>query len=364
MIGGDRSVLQGKKSAFWYTLEEFSKHWDRIDVICPKVKNSRTKIQEPIHGNVYFHPSPKRLWYQPFWIYKKGKELHEKIKFDAMTVHEYPPFYNGIGARWLYKKTFIPYELEIHHIVGYPKSASFFEYIGRLMSLFYLPIDAHTAAAVRTVNEKTKNQLERWGIPGNKIQVVPSFYLDRKLLSSIKDQPIKYDLATCARLVKNKGIEELIQAVKFLPELSLVIIGDGPEMRNIHNLVCKKGINNRVTLKGWLPTQKDVMETIKSARIFVMNSKSEGGPRILLEAMAIGMPVISTPVGIVNDVISSNVNGVISTGSAHNLSYKIKALMADEALQKKIGKEARKVMDKFDRSTLIKNYADFVKSLK
>ncbi|MEK7591453.1 MAG: hypothetical protein AAB489_04585, partial [Patescibacteria group bacterium] len=40
MISGDRSILQGKKGAFYHTLQEFSKHWERIDVICPRVSSS------------------------------------------------------------------------------------------------------------------------------------------------------------------------------------------------------------------------------------------------------------------------------------------------------------------------------------
>src|SRR5688572_26205291 len=76
MISGDRSILQGKKGAFWYTLEEFAKHWERIDVICPKPQAMQKQMTENGPSqNVFFHPSPRGLWYQPWWIGKKGKEL-------------------------------------------------------------------------------------------------------------------------------------------------------------------------------------------------------------------------------------------------------------------------------------------------
>ncbi len=359
MISGDRSILQGKKSAFWYTLEEFSKHWDRIDVICPRVKNSKLIS----HENVHFHSSPRGLWFQPWWVFREGRRLHNEVRFNVMTVHEYPPFYNGIGARWLSRKIKIPYALEIHHIVGHPKAASIIEYIGRLLSHFYLPIDVHSASAVRTVNLTVKKRLAKWGIPEDKIQVVSSFYLDRELLTSIPDVPVKYDIAFCARLVENKGISEAIGAIALMENVRMVVIGDGPERKRMEQRAKYKGVGDRVDFLGWLPDQRAVMEAIKSAKIFVMNSKSEGGPRILLEAMGCGMPVISTPVGIASDVIDVGKNGILTTGSAHNLGFRIQSLLRDESQRKKIGEEARKVLDRFERSVLIKAYADFLKGL-
>jgi len=360
MISGDRSILQGKQGAFWYTLEEFSKHWNRIDIICPHVVG---KSEETVHGNVHIHASPKKLWYQPWWILKKGKELYTSHSYSSMTVHEYPPFYNGIGAKWLSKKIGIPYALEIHHIVGYPKSASLFEYIGRLLSRFYLAIDASSAAAVRTVNESVKKVLIRFRIPEEKLHVVPSFYLDGAFLSSLQEEQKKYDIAFCARLVENKGIKELIDAVTLLDGVTLVIIGDGPMKSIMEKRVQQNGIADRVTFTGWLDSQEDVMKTIKSAKMFVMNSKSEGGPRILLEAMGCGMPVISTPVGIASSVISVGQNGLLSTGSAQNLGFRIQSLLKDKSLREKLGENARDVLRQYDRSVLVKAYADFLKSL-
>ena len=78
MISGDRSLAAGKRGAFYNTLEEFHKYWDRIDIICPKVIH----IQGPtldsssfaVFENVFVHPLPWPLLMQSFWIFKKGKE--------------------------------------------------------------------------------------------------------------------------------------------------------------------------------------------------------------------------------------------------------------------------------------------------
>ena len=129
MISGDRSLSVGKRGAFWYTLEELHRHWDRIDVICPRAQGS---APSPF-PNVFLHPSPHGLLRQSAWITKRGGELIAEHHHDVMTVQEYPPFYNGRGARMLSSTYRIPTVLEVHHIVGAPCAASVFEWVGRML---------------------------------------------------------------------------------------------------------------------------------------------------------------------------------------------------------------------------------------
>jgi glycosyltransferase involved in cell wall biosynthesis len=376
MISGDRSILQGKKGAFWYTLEEFCKSWDRIDIIVPRCETRdlrlETREKEDTHvsglksqvfPNVYFHPSPKALWYQPWWILRKGQELIAEHRHDVMTVHEYPPFYNGLGALWLWKKCKIPYALEIHHIVGYPTAASFQELIGRWMARLFLGWDAKRAAAVRTVSSSVAKVLPSFGIHSEKISIVPSFYLDHSLGSLKVPDAKKFDLVFAGRLVANKGLSNLLKALKGIPEATLLIIGDGP-LRSFHEAEAEKlGIASRVTFVGWLPTQEEVMQQMLKAQVFVLPSLSEGGPRIALEAMAAGLPVLSTKVGVMPDVLEEGKNGLFTSGSVEDLRQKIIYLLSNEAVCERLGTEARKILDRFERRTLIGNYASFLQRL-
>ncbi len=370
MISGDRSILRGKRSAFWYTLQELRKHWDRIDIICPYTRcdaartECHTSVPErDVGGEVHFHPSPHGLWYQPFWILKRGKALVAEHHHDVMTVHDYPPFYNGLGARWLARATKLPFAIEIHHIVGYPHAASFIEWIGKLLSRLALPRHAKRASAVRVVNEATKESLVAWGVQPEKIFTVASFYLNRELLTKDVRPPASYDVSFCGRLVPNKQLYELITAVADIPEVRLLIIGDGPERKRCEALTKKCGMGERAKFLGWLPTMEDVVGAVLTARIFVMNSLSEGGPRSALEAMGMGMPVIVTPVGIMPEVIEDGVNGIMTDGTKGDLRRKIMRLIEDDAQRERLGDEARKILDRFDRPQLISQYADFLKSI-
>lgn len=364
MISGDRSVLRGKKGAFWYTLEAFHGYWDRIDIICPQVKNAElTTKNMPLFGNVYFHPNPKNLLWQECWIRKKGAELIREHKHDVMTAHDYPPFFNGAGAMHLGKKTGIPYALEVHHIVGYPKAASCAEWAGKIFSRFYFPMAAKKAHALRTVSGGVGAALVRWGVQEAKIHCVPSAYLDHALLKPDPSIPKTYDVSCGGRLVVNKGIAEVIRAVAMLPDVSLVVFGEGPLRPKFEALAKSLGIADRVHFAGWAVEGVDVYRTLQSAKIFAMNSRSEGGPRIALEAMALGIPVVATKVGVMPDVIVDGRNGVFTDGDPRDLAQKLRSLLDDAALRDRMGREARDILTKFERTTLIKRYAEFLQSL-
>ncbi|MGH7805554.1 MAG: hypothetical protein ACREQJ_14495, partial [Candidatus Binatia bacterium] len=120
MISGDRALAGGARGAFHATLESFRRHWDRIDVICPRVGGAGERL---VFAGVAVHPSPWALPLQWRWIASKGAELVARHGHDLATVHEYPPFYNGLGAWLLHRSTGIPYVLEIHHVPGHPRAA-------------------------------------------------------------------------------------------------------------------------------------------------------------------------------------------------------------------------------------------------
>ncbi len=371
MVSGDRSILQRKRGAFWYTLQELREYFDRIDVITPRsiilptsgTLKSKAGESSLIGGRVFFHPCQKRLTHQPWWIKKKGKELIEMFGHEVMTVHEYPPFYNGIGARRLARRMKIPYALEVHHIVGYPHAASLSELIARRMSHSYFKRASRRADAVRVVNRQVFDQLNKWGVEADKMQIIPSFYLDKDVLTTRKAPPVIYDVAFCGRLVPNKGLPQLIKAISKFENARLVVIGDGPARDKYEKFANSLGLQDRVFFVGWLPTLEAVIEAMLSASMFVLPSKSEGGPRVLVEAMAAGMPVISTKIGIAPEVIKDGENGLFTTGMPDDLAEKIRILRGDEGLRKRFSAEAPKILERFERRKLVKEYAEFLQNL-
>lgn len=370
MISGDRSILSGQRGAFWYTLQEMRKHWDRIDIICPRSTKSAQRVEDreknqayDVPSNVLFHPCPWGLWAQMLWIEEKGKQLLAAHHHDVMTVHEYPPFYNGRGALRLHRQTRIPFALEVHHIVGWPVASGFKEWLGHELSRWMLPGEARAAARVRTVSAAVEQELTSWGIPSDNISVIPSFYLDHALIKRVAAPPKSYDIAFCARLVENKGLLRVIEALRYLPDARLLVIGDGPMRGAAEHRARRMGIHDRVNFLGWLPTLEAVLEAVLAARTFVMSSLSEGGPRSALEAMACGMPVIATRVGVMPEVIEDGVNGLFTDGSPEDIAAKAGMLLQDAKKREHMGRAARGILERFERGKLVEKYAEFLKEI-
>lgn len=360
MISGDRRVAAGEACAFLDTLTELHTHFERIDILCPRV-------QAPNHvrsllGNVYVHASTKGLLLQPSFILKKGRELFNEHQHDVMTVHDYPPFYNGLGARRLIKKTGMPAVLEIHHIVGWPRAASLSEWIGRWMSRLFLPAHCRKFSAVRVVSRATKDVLLSWGVPPACLHIVPSMYLDHTEIEQVLHTPKRFDFAFCARLVPNKGLIAVIEAMALLPAATLVIVGDGPMRKQAEERVRALHLEDRVMFTGWLPTHVDVLHAVASARIFIMNSTSEGGPRSAVEAMALGLPILTTSVGLMPELVTDGVQGFFVDGSAKAIKTKAEVLLQDAARVASMGREAAKVMHRFEKSAAVTMYAEFLQS--
>jgi len=370
MVSGDRSILSGRKGAFWYTLQEMQKHWDRIDVICPRVGSredgtatQKDHVSSGMPHNVFFHPNPRGLWHQPSWIFHQGHALIRAHHHDVMTVHEYPPFYNGRGALALHRSTGIPFALEIHHIVGWPVAANLQERIGHRLSRWVLPREARHAARVRVVSNAVAQELMHWGVPGGSLEVIPSFYLDHEIIGRVAAPPKSYDIAFCGRLVANKGCAALIDALQHLPDARLLIAGDGPLRPKLEEQIHAMHAEHRVNFLGWLPTLEAVLEAMLTARVFVMPSLSEGGPRSALEAMACGMPVVSTRVGVMPEVIEDGVNGLFTDGTSRDIAARVGCLLADSNLRERMGKAAMGILERFERATLVEKYAEFLKRI-
>jgi len=102
-------------------------------------------------------------------------------------------------------------------------------------------------------------------------------------------------LLTCGRLVPVKGQRALIRAfsraIKTLPDIRLVIVGDGPLNSELQQLIYKLNLEESVTLAGF---QCNPYSWVKRCKLFVLPSRAEGFPNALLEAMGLGRPVIAT----------------------------------------------------------------------
>jgi len=364
MITGDRALASGKKGPFYYMLEEFSRHWERIDIITPKIQNPKSKIQN-IFGNVFIHSSNLPLIFQPWFIFKKGKEIFKQQKFDLFTVHSYPPFYNDIGGLWLHNRIKTPYTSEIMHVTGYPKAGNFKEWFYKILTRLFVKKITKKAKAIRTINQTQVSEfLIKRGVDKEKIKYIPAFYIDFEIFKPFdfaQGKPKKYDIVFSGRLVKNKGINLLLRAIRNvkiqMPNVKLAITGSGPLENKIKNYIKNNDLKNNIDLIGWVKGTKELADIYNQSKLMVMPSFNEGGPRVTLEAMACKVPVLTSRVGIMLNIINNNENGIFIDWNVKDITNKIMLLLKDDNLRNKIAENGHKTVQQFERKKVIENYA-------
>lgn len=170
-----------------------------------------------------------------------------------------------------------------------------------------------------------------------------------------RQNSIPINLVFCGRVGQRKGTFDLLQAFAGLPPhlkscAHLIIAGDG-KIEQGHLLAGRLGLSDHVTFLGWInPSQRDQM--LANANIFILPSYNEGLPLAILEAMAWGIPPITTPVGGIPEVVVPNQNGLLVTpGNVKQLSKAIQYLLEDSELRLKLGKSARATAESLDIKT-------------
>lgn len=143
---------------------------------------------------------------------------------------------------------------------------------------------------------------------------------------------------------ENKGVYDLLpafaEAVKNVPQLFLRIGGDG-EVDKARALIHELGLEDHVECLGWVSGNAK-NELLRDADIFVLPSYNEGLPVSILEAMSWGIPVITTTVGGIPDLVEDHVNGyLISPGDLSALQSLLEQLACDPAIRDRIGFAAR-----------------------
>jgi glycosyltransferase involved in cell wall biosynthesis len=360
MFSGDSAIAQGQDGAFYQMLRRFARHWARIDILTPSAPGAANRV---LHERVFVHPSPWHRALQPLFIRHKGAQLLSERHYAVVVSHDFGFFYNGIGAWWLLRdKPHLPLISEIHHIEGYPIAVSWREHLWRQAARVYLPLAARRVAAFRTVNRReVPDFLRQLGIPEAKILVLPSVYLDFEILQPQPDVPKIYDVLFVGRLAANKGIDVLLKALVLVkeayPDVRLAIRGEGALKTRLDTFIHQTNLQANVVFVPRVTDSAAMASLYQSAKMLVCASTVEGNPRVTLEAMACGVPVLSTPVGIMPDVIQDGENGFLFSRAAQPLAEKICRLLDNPMLQAQFSRAGRATAQQFDAETTLAQYA-------
>ena len=237
--------------------------------------------------------------------------------------------------------------IAFHH--GYTKEAWRTKVYDEL-DRFSLP----RAERVVTVCNDFARQLQQKGVSADRIRVVrnplrPSLLVTEEEKNHLRAQFGLQNasvLLSVGRLSREKGHADLLQTMERLRETTgdsfhsrLLIVGDGPERRNLQLLCTKLKLQDCVTFTGH---QADVQSYYAIADIFVLPSHSEGSPNVLLEAMGAGLPIVATAVGGLPEILSHEVNALlVSKQDPEQMAAAIARLLNDPPLGERLADAGR-----------------------
>jgi glycosyltransferase involved in cell wall biosynthesis len=166
-------------------------------------------------------------------------------------------------------------------------------------------------------------------------------------------------ILSIGRLVEKKGFPVLLQAFRLLKESQVPfeasIFGDGPQRRDLETLISEFGLEGQVTLQG-ARRQDELLLEFQHAALFVLapaitaDGDRDGIPNVLVEAMACGLPVVSTTVAGIPELVIDGENGLLfRSGDVTSIAAGMAALLADESRRRQMGEAARRrVVECFD----------------
>jgi colanic acid/amylovoran biosynthesis glycosyltransferase len=231
----------------------------------------------------------------------------------------------------------IPYSFTVHGPEEFDKAP--------LLSLGTKVARAKFVAVISEFGRKTLSEYCE-PIDREKIVVVPCG-LDSAFLSHVPTPvPNEGGFVVVGRFCEQKGYGVLCDAMALLSEqkvpFTVTMIGDGELRPYIEAQIARSGLQGQVTLLGW-QNSDGVRRALESARTLVLSSLGEGLPVVIMEALAMGRPVVTTDVAGIPELVKDGINGfMVKSGSAESLADGMKrALATDAATLSQMGLQGR-----------------------
>ncbi len=350
--GGDE-LAGGVESRYFYLVEELRKRGHTVSVIARS--GLLTEVAKSYQPNIF-----DRLFIFQWRAIKEGLA----IDFDVVEGGSWITYFAAYMLGKLKRKPVV----FCYHDVAIGKWSMLFGklgFIGELGERFILALRPDAFVAV---SESTKEALIQNGVVASRVRVVHNgvSYQD---LAKVKVAGKKYDICCVARLVPYKNVADLLAAIAKLikrhPKLSVAIVGQGPQENELKKLATKLGISKLVDFKGHLPSHLDVLRLIKSSKIFCLPSSFEGFGISVIEAQALGVPVVVSDIPALKEVSQNGKAGVVfKLGDTKELALKLENLLHDQKLSQSLQIEGRKSAQRYSWPVLARRLSILYENLR
>ncbi len=313
VIGTDTSIFQAGAEAR-SRVAAYGRLFDAYQVIVMSAPGFR---EETLEGGARLYPTNSRWFFlRPFDAVRIGRQIARPHGIDAISAQD--PAESGL-AGWLLKRaTGLPLHIQLHADFFSPhfRRNSWKERLRYWLARFMVP----RGDAFRVVSQRIKRSLDSgFKIPHSPIMVLPIF-VDRERFANAKPSfdlhqrypELDFIILMVSRLVREKNfglaLEAFADLLKEFPKAGLIIVGDGPERKNLESRIQYLELTGRVKLEGW---QSDLTSYYKTADLYLLTSNFEGYGRSVVEAAASGLPILMTDVGVAGELIRDGETGRI-----------------------------------------------------
>lgn len=281
------------------------------------------------------------------------------------AIHAYQASYGG-GAAWLVKMLGfrLPFLLTMQEGKNLDRQPLL---INWLRGLIIKKADAITVISnylgeyVRKISPYSKVFLIPNGVDLKKFQTLGS----QLQISLGHENQKENQIITVSRLVPKNGVDDIIKATGLLknkyniPNIKLIIVGDGRQREELFRLVKELGLENNVEFLGSISNEK-INGYLASSSVFVRPSLSEGLGTAFIEAMAAGVPIIGTPVGGIPDFLKDQATGLFcKPNDPQDLADKINRILTNKDLSDELIRDAHiLVEDTYDWDKIAIKFRD------
>jgi glycosyltransferase involved in cell wall biosynthesis len=218
-------------------------------------------------------------------------------------------------------------------------------------------LELRRAARVLCPSEYLRRLAIGWGVPADRVSVLPNPYPPLPALPPRDELKRRLGLgertlAFAGRLTAQKALGVALEAIADVDGVTFAIAGDGAEREQLEARARELRVDDRVRFLGSQPRER-IVELFRAADAAILSSSWENFPHAIVEALAVGTPVLATRVGGVAEVVRDGENGLlVPAGDPAALASSIRRFFADEALRTRLSAAAAESVRGYDRETI------------
>lgn len=350
----------GTGQAMRYLLKEFAKNKEvRIDVVASSPAEFRMEIfAENItlhlldigkkHGNLQ-HQSLMNILRYTWKSYFYCKKLLHGNRFDLCHA------FFGIPCGYIAMRLGVPYIVSLRGS-DVPFHNKRFWLLDRFFLRWLSKKIWRKARAVIAVSRYLETRA-KISSPHQGFSVIPNGVDTEEFTSSAQRNPGEFHILFAGRLSKIKGLHYLAEALIILrrdvKDVHLHLVGDGPLKVPLMHFMKREGLQDVLHLHGMMPHAR-MQDFYHRADVFVLPSLHEGMPNAILEAMACGLPIITTKTGAA-ELLDGN-GLVVEKNSSLAIATALVEIARNQSLKEKMGKRSRELAEQMRWDHISKQY--------